>query len=48
MVLSEDLEVEGPLSLCSNIRDRLLGVREGPVVDGRSSVEEAPGERDIC
>lgn len=39
---SEGLEVEGPLSPFSNIRDRLLGVREGPVAEG------VPGERDIC
>lgn len=34
------------LSLFSNIRDRLLGVREGPTVDGRS--RESPGRTGIC
>lgn len=48
MGISENLDVEGTLSLFSNIRDRLLGVREGPVVDGRSSVDEALGRTDIC
>jgi hypothetical protein len=47
MGLSEDLEVERLLSLFSKIRDKLLGVREGPVVD-LSSVEEAPIGTDIC
>lgn len=48
MGLSEDLGMEGLLSIFSNIRDRLLGVREGPVVDGRASVEETPGGTDSC
>ena len=48
MGISENLDVEGTLSLFSNIRDRLLGVREGPIVDGGSSVDEALGRTDIC
>ena len=36
------------LSIFSNIRDRLLGVREGSVVDGRSCVEGTLGGTDSC
>ena len=43
--LSESFEFER-LSLFSNIRDRLLGIREGPTVDGRS--REAPCGTGIC
>jgi hypothetical protein len=39
MSLLEEFGVEGSLSLLSNIRDKLLGVREGPT--GRSGAEEA-------
>lgn len=42
------MSVEGSLSLFSNIRDRLLGVREGLAVDGRSIVEEVLDGTDIC
>lgn len=41
MGLLEDFEVERSLSLFSNMRDKLLGIREGPTVGDRSSVEEA-------
>lgn len=45
IALSENFEFKG-LSLFSNIRDRLLGIREGPTVDGRS--REASGATGIC
>ena len=48
MGISENLEVEGTLSLFSNIRDRLLGVLAGPAVDGRSGVEETWCGSDFC
>ena len=46
MGLPEYFEFERSLSLLSNIRDILLGVREGPTADGRS--REAPDGTVIC
>jgi hypothetical protein len=43
--LSENFKFK-ELSLFSNIRDKLLGIREGPTVDGRS--REASGGAGIC